>query len=54
LRFVENWGRYTIDDKDRIQLESDEGEKITMHLTHGREQLNWAGTVYDVPPKKKK
>jgi hypothetical protein len=49
----EIWGRYTIDDKDRIQMETDKGEKITMHLTYGRQQVNWAGTVYDAPPKKK-
>jgi hypothetical protein len=48
-----SWGRYTIDDRDRIQMETDKGEKITMHLTYGRRQLNWAGTVYDAPPKKK-
>jgi hypothetical protein len=50
---MESWGRYTIDDKDRIQMETDKGEKITMHLTYGRQQLNWGGTVYDAPPKKK-
>jgi hypothetical protein len=50
----ENWGRYTIDDKDRIQMETDKGEKITMHLTYGRAQINWGGTVYDAPPEKKK
>jgi hypothetical protein len=50
----EDWGRYTIDDKDRIQMETDKGEKITMHLTYGRRQINWAGTVYDAPPMKKK
>jgi hypothetical protein len=49
----DGWGRYTIDDRDRIQMETDKGEKITMHLTYGRGQLNWAGTVYDAPPKKK-
>jgi hypothetical protein len=50
---TDNWGRYTIDDKDRIQMQTDKGEKITMHLTYGRKQLNWGGTVYDAPPKKK-
>jgi hypothetical protein len=49
----EGWGRYTIDDKDRIQMETDKGEKITMHLTYGRQQVNWGGTIYDAPPKKK-
>jgi hypothetical protein len=33
---------------------TDKGEKITMHLTYGRQQVNWAGTVYDAPPMKKK
>jgi hypothetical protein len=50
----EEWGRYTIDDRDRIQMETDKGEKITMHLAYGRQQVNWAGTVYDAPPMKKK
>jgi hypothetical protein len=50
----ESWGRYTIDDRDRLQMETDKGEKITMHLTYGRQQVNWAGTVYDAPPMKKK
>ena len=50
----EGWGRYTIDDKDRIQMETDKGEKITMHLVYGRQQVNWGGTVFDGPPKKKK
>ena len=53
MQIHEGWGRYTIDDRDRIQMETDKGEKITMHLTYGRGQLNWAGTVYDAPPKKK-
>jgi hypothetical protein len=47
------WGRYAIDDKDRIQVETDKGEKITMHLAFGRQQVNWAGSVYDAPPKKR-
>jgi hypothetical protein len=53
LQVTESWGRYTIDDKDRIQMETDKGEKITMRLTYGRRQLNWGGTVYDAPPNKK-
>jgi hypothetical protein len=48
-----DWGRYTIDEKDRIQLESDRGDKVTLHLTHGRQHLNWDGRVFDAPPKKK-
>jgi hypothetical protein len=35
-------------------METDEGEKIDMHLTHGRGQLNWNGTVYSAPSKEKK
>jgi hypothetical protein len=58
VRFVneqvtEGWGRYTIDEKDRIQLESDKGEKITLYLAWGREHLIWDGSVYSAPPKKK-
>jgi hypothetical protein len=48
----ENWGRYAIDARDRVLMETDKGEKMTMHLTYGRRQLNWGGTVYDAPPKK--
>jgi hypothetical protein len=58
MRFVneqvtEGWGRYTIDDKDRIQLESDKGEKLTLYLAWGREHVIWDGSVYSAPPKKK-
>jgi hypothetical protein len=49
----EGWGRYTIDERDRIQIETDKGERITMHLTYGRQQVNWNGTVFDAPPRKK-
>jgi hypothetical protein len=49
-----DWGRYTIDDKDRIQIESDNGDKTTAHLTHGRQYLNWAGSVFDGSPSKEK
>jgi hypothetical protein len=52
-RVTESWGRYTIDDKDRVQMQTDEGEKIAMHLTYGRRQLNWKGTMYDAPGDKK-
>jgi hypothetical protein len=52
-RVTKSWGRYTIDDLDRVQMETDEGEKIAMHLTYGRRQLNWKGTVYAAPSKKK-
>jgi hypothetical protein len=52
-RVTKSWGRYTIDDKDRLQMETDEGEKIDMHLTYGRRQLNWKGSLYDVKKAKK-
>jgi hypothetical protein len=48
----EGWGRYTIDDKDRILIETDKGEKITVYLIYGRDMLIWDGTVYDAPPRK--
>jgi hypothetical protein len=51
-RVTKSWGRYTIDDKDRLQMETDEGEKIAMHLTYGRRQLNWKGSVCDAAAKK--
>jgi hypothetical protein len=44
---LDDWGRYTIDDKDRIQVEADGGYKVTLHLTYGRQQLNWAGWVLE-------
>jgi hypothetical protein len=52
-RITKSWGRYAIDDMDRVQIETDEGEKIAMHLTYGRQQLNWKGSMYDVKKAKK-
>jgi hypothetical protein len=49
---VESWGRYSIDDKDRIKFESDKGEKFTMYLVFGRQQLFWGPTILNPPPKK--
>jgi hypothetical protein len=52
-RVTESWGRYTIDDMDRVQMETDDGEKIAVHLTYGRRELNWKGRVYRAPKGKK-
>jgi hypothetical protein len=49
----EFWGRYTIDEKDRIRYETDKGEKLTLYLAFGREHVVWNGWVWSAPSKKK-
>jgi hypothetical protein len=51
---TEFWGRYTVDEKDRVQLESDKGEKVTTYLAWGREHMIWKGAVWSEPPRKKR
>jgi hypothetical protein len=48
------WGRYAVDEKDRMHLESDKGEKLTTYLAWGRDHMVWQAAVWSAPPRKKK
>lgn len=44
---VTYWGRYRFTKSDEMEIETDEGEKHTFPVKHGRRNLVWDETTYD-------
>ena len=43
---TEGWGRYAIDEDDRVKVETDKGESIALEFIDGRRNLLWGARMF--------